>query len=397
STYGGRASVMDYPAPLVIAGPDGLDVSQAYGVGLGSWDIHSVRYGYSQFPSTVDEATALEAIVEDGLRDGLLFITDADARPMGASDPRGNLWDNGADPVDALENTVAVRRHGLDHFGVDRLPAGLPLAQLEEVLVPVYFHHRFQLQAAAKVVGGMEFDYAVRGDGQAPPRWVPAERQRRALDVLLSLLEPSFLDLPDEVLALMTPRAWGSERNREMFRSQTRPAFDALGAAESAADQVVQQLLQPHRLARLMDAERRVDGAMGLDAVVGGLREKVMAPTASGAREQSLREVVQRVIVERMMALAADPDAPLRLRLRIDNELAEWRRALGGQGGQSLALSRRVGRFLDRDAGMMETAAAQPMPPGSPIGGGYGLADSGCTFGPGPGHGHGPVRPGAAW
>ncbi|MEM1182394.1 MAG: zinc-dependent metalloprotease [Acidobacteriota bacterium] len=369
STYAGRASVMDYPAPLVTVRDGALDVSQAYGVGLGAWDIHTVRYGYSQFPSSVDERAALEAIVQDGLRDGLLFITDADARPAGASDPRGNLWDNGADAVDALETTLAVRRHALDRFGADRLPEGLPLAQLEEVLVPVYFHHRFQVQAAAKVIGGLEFDYAVRGDGQPPPRWVTPERQRRALDVMMGLLEPSFLDLPDEVLALMTPRAFGSERNREMFRSQTRPAFDALGAAESAADQVIQQLLQPHRLSRILEAERRLEGALSLRDLLDQLEEPVTAPTSGTAREQSLRDVVQRVIVERMMALAADESAPLRLRLRIEDRLTAWRDVLATRdGGQGAALARRLGRFFDHGLEYKPDAAAQPMPPGSPIG-----------------------------
>ncbi len=203
SVYG-RASVMDYPAPLVrITSQGELDFSQAYAVGVGEWDLHATRWAYAQFPPGIAEPVALDAIVQSGLRNKLYFLTDQDARPAGAANPRASLWDNGDDPVAALEQTMRVRRIALARFGEANLPAGEPLALLEETLVPVYFHHRFQLQAAAKVLGGLDYRYALNGDADpgALARPVSPERQRRALAVVLESLDPSVLDLPDEIAA----------------------------------------------------------------------------------------------------------------------------------------------------------------------------------------------------
>ncbi|MEC9373587.1 MAG: zinc-dependent metalloprotease, partial [Planctomycetota bacterium] len=151
SAYGGRASVMDYPAPLVRVRGDGLDVSDAYGVGMGSWDLHAARYAYAEFDAGADEAAELERIVREGLREGLLFISDSDARPLGGAHPKAHLWDNFDDAVTGLENALAVRRIAMDRFGEGNLPDGSALALLQEVFAPVYFHHRYQVEAAVKV------------------------------------------------------------------------------------------------------------------------------------------------------------------------------------------------------------------------------------------------------
>jgi hypothetical protein len=216
STYG-RESVMDYPAPLVTIDEHGdLDFSDAYGVGVGEWDKHAIRWSYSEFPRDVDESKELEIVVHDGLDRGLFILSDADARPGGAAHPLANLWDNGSDPVEALVATLAVRRVALDRFGESAVPEGTPLAELEEVLVPLYFHHRYQLQAAVKVIGGLEYAYALRGDGQDSTAFIDPARQMRALAVILSVLEPATLDIPDSVLAQIPPRPPGSMRTREL-------------------------------------------------------------------------------------------------------------------------------------------------------------------------------------
>jgi len=200
STYG-RASVMDYPAPLIgITLHGDLDFSEAYGVGVGEWDIHATRYAYTEILPGADEGAALDTLVAEGLANGLLFLADADARPAGAANPLANLWDNGPNPVAALAQTLAVRRIALDRFGEEAIRPGTPLAVLAQVLVPLYLHHRYQLDAAVKVVGGLDYTYAVRGDGHTGARLIDPDRQRRALGVILGILEPEVLDLPERVL-----------------------------------------------------------------------------------------------------------------------------------------------------------------------------------------------------
>jgi hypothetical protein len=378
STWAGRASVMDYPAPLIGLREDGsLDVSRAYGVGVGAWDVHTVRYAYSEFPPGTDEGAALGSIVSDGIEAGYLFLADADARPAGAAHPLANLWDNGSDPVEALRLALRIRRGALDRFGAESLATGRPLALLQEVLVPVYFHHRFQLAAAVKSVGGLDYAYAVRGDGQPPARPLDAERQRAALRAVLSVLDPTQLELSDDVVELILPRPFGHGGNRELFPSRTAPAFDPRAAASAAAGQAVQALLQPERVNRLAAQQRRDRGLPGigevLDALVATAFDERDGLTP---RQAALRRTVRSVVVDGLIVLAADDRAFPTTRAATEERLGRLaRRLAAGAGADSDAqahdawLSRKIRRFLDR--GIEPAAAAgraEQLPPGDPIG-----------------------------
>jgi hypothetical protein len=377
STYG-RASVMDYPAPLVnVTGDGGLDFSEAYGVGVGAWDVHAIRYAYAQFPPGADESGELEAIVRDGIERGLRYLTDADARPAGAAHPLANLWDNGEDPVASLSRTLEVRRIALSRLGPDALLEGEPLARLEEVLVPVYLHHRYQLEAAVKVIGGLDYTYAVRGDGQEPLRTLDPAWQRRALDVILSILDPEALDLPEPLLRVIPPRPPGHGRNRELFRGDTDPALDPLGAAATAAEMVVAGLLQPERAARLVDLHRRDPAQPGLEPVLNALIDRTFpAGVTDPPRLGEIRRVVKRVVVDGMIGLAADPRAASGVRMRVNHRLAALRASLlsteaadGATAALHAALAEDIRRHQERAMPPAELPAAAPeAPPGDPIG-----------------------------
>ena len=158
-----RASVMDYPAPKVQINQDGtLSLDEAYDVGIGEWDKVTVRYAYSHFPESMDEKEALESILSDAHQEGYYFLSDTDARPQGGAHPVGHLWDNGEDPAENLRHELNVREKGLQHFGPASLPEGRPLAQMEEALVPLYLHHRYQVEAAVKLIGGVHYSYTLR-------------------------------------------------------------------------------------------------------------------------------------------------------------------------------------------------------------------------------------------
>ena len=352
STYDDRASVMDYPAPQVRINEGGsFDFSRAYGTGIGTWDTLGVRFAYSEFASPSVEKAGLEAIINEAIVNGKLFLSDADARPAGASDPRANLWDNGDDPVAELEHLLEVRRLALARFGENNLAAGRPLALLQEVLAPVYFHHRFQIDAAAKVIGGMEYSYAVKGDEQASTRMVDAERQRRALEVLLGALAPEQLDLPESVLELLTPRPFGYGPNRELFRSQTSPAFDSLGAAATVAGAITDHLTQPERLARMIDFTRRDESMPSPEEVLEGLVDAVFEPAADSVRLAAVRQVTARAVAERMMHRAATPNLNPEVRVRLEDALDHAARHLEGSRGSGprQGLARDIRRFLDRE------------------------------------------------
>ncbi|MCB1009092.1 MAG: zinc-dependent metalloprotease, partial [Acidobacteria bacterium] len=321
----GRASVMDYPAPLLELAADGsIDASRAYAVGVGKWDLAATKWAYLETPPGGDEGAALDAVVATALRDGMFFLGEGDARDPASAIPRASLWDNGTDPVSTLETVLAVRQRALGRFGERNLVAGEPRADLEEVLATVYLYHRFQLVAAAKALGGIDYRHALAGDGQRGIEPIAADRQRRALGLLLQAVAPEALDLPESVLRGLAPKPaeWGT--SRESFASRTRPAFDALGAAATAADLVFDALFEPARAARLVDQHRRDAQLPALEEVIATVVERVFAdPESLPERQREIARVVQRTLADRLMALAADRDAAPWVRSRVDTALAD--------------------------------------------------------------------------
>ncbi|MEQ8767788.1 MAG: zinc-dependent metalloprotease [Planctomycetota bacterium] len=369
STYGGRASVMDYPAPLVtVDGNESLDTSNAYGVGIGAWDRFTIRWLYGQIAPGASEGEELAALVREADRAGLLYLSDSDARPAGAAHPLANLWDNGEDPVAGLQTTIAVRRIALEQFGRDRLMSGEPMAKLHEVLVPVYLHHRYQLEAAIKTIGGVEYDYGIRGEGARATRMVSPERQKKALEVVLQTLDPKFLDIPESVVELLLPRPPGFGGNRELFDSQTGLTFDALSAATTAAEMTLSGLLHPERCARLVDHARRDPKQPGLKWLLEQAVERVTRPSAEGsARLAAIRVATVDLLVRELIALREDPRATVATRSEVDDTLEYLVTTVPGHLPYS-TLSDLV-RYRER---MLSPEPARPRvlpaPPGSPIG-----------------------------
>ncbi|HEV8578290.1 MAG TPA: zinc-dependent metalloprotease [Thermoanaerobaculia bacterium] len=391
STYG-RASVMDYPAPLVGITPEGrLDFSRAYAAGIGEWDVQSIRYAYSEFPPGTDERAALDALVREGLSRGLIYLTDEDARPQGSASPLAHLWDNGQDAAEGLRHALAVRHIGLANFGDHNIAPGQPLALLNEVLVPLYFHHRYQLEAASKLVGGLQYTYVLRGDGQPASKPVDGQVQRQALAAILEVLSPETLDLPETTIALLLPRPAEYRPNQEMFAGLTGPTFDPLSAAATAADMAVDLLLRPERTARLVDFHRRDPSLPGLEEVLNAIEEKAFG--GGGSKSERLAEVrraVQWVVVRRLIGLSSDPQAAPAARARVDAELRTLSQSLARTDSGAAAESAHrafLGREIERYFGRLaqEDAARRPEPlpppPGQPIGMEDGsFLDDGCSW-----------------
>jgi hypothetical protein len=393
STYAGRASVMDYPAPLIgIRSDSTLDFSDAYAKDIGAWDIQQVRYAYTQFAPGADEHAGLEAILRENRDKGWIYLSDDDTRPPGAAHPLAAMWDNGSDPIAGLAHELAVRRIALRNFGEHNLPPGTPQSTLAEVLVPLYLHHRYALEAAAKSVGGLDYAYAVRGDGSPPATPVPPARQRAALAAVLGALDPAELDLPEALLGKLPPPSVDYPPHREFFGTHTAPAFDALGAAATAADLTISLLLPPERLARLVDFHRRNPSEPGVDEVLDALTARVFGGSAATPRLREIRRTEQAVTVRRLLAAASQPaqvtavraalEASLR---RLAVELAHDARG-GDPADQELraTLAGDIQRWLARPGAAASAPQAAPgapsePPPGPPIGG-WGAADE-CEWG----------------
>ncbi|MFW5947545.1 MAG: zinc-dependent metalloprotease [Gemmatimonadota bacterium] len=380
----GRASVMDYPHPLVRLTDDGrIDLSAAYDTGIGEWDRVAVTYGYGTVPSGEDEGRALERIIEEARERGLIFLSDQDARPAGSAHPRTHLWDNGRDAAAELRRMMAVRRAALDRFGEAAIRMGEPMATLEEALVPLYLHHRYQIEAAAPILGGKYYTYAMRGDGQVPIRRVPGDEQRAALDALLETLTLPALALPRPIIDLIPPRPYGYPPHRELFDRYTGLTFDPIAPAATAADMTVAMLLHPERAARLVEQEALDPELPGFQDVLDRLEIATFDAEPADGYETEIRRVVEDVVVTRLIELAGSaPMAQVRAlaehRLRGLADRLEDRAGDHAARAHALRLSAEIRRFLDRPA--MPAARPGPLdpPPGSPIGSGAGGGPAGA-------------------
>jgi len=385
STYEGRASVMDYPAPKIDVRPDHtLDFSHAYATGIGPWDVRQTLYAYAQFVPGEDEQAALEAILQENASLGYRYLSDPDTRPAGAAQPFSAMWDNGADPIAELQQAMTVRRVALTRFGERNLPYGAPLGGLAEVLAPLYFHHRYQLEAAAKSIGGVDYAYAVKGERHSTAVPVSPARQRAAIEAVLSTLEPEALDLSDSLIARLLPPSVEYPPRRELFDSRTGAVFDALGAAGTAADMTLATMLPAERLARMVDLHRRDASFPGVEELLTAIEKKVFTgPVPKAPRLQEIRRTIQATTVRRLIMAASDVKQTTAVRAALEQELARLSKSLGRNGSSQdralgLTLSRDIERFLARPAGASIAAAppnAPPDPPAGPPIGGWGDAD----------------------
>ena len=372
------ASVMDYPHPMATLNPDGsLSLENAYDIGIGEWDKRTVIWGYQDFPDDVNEEEALDNIILETIDMGLLYLSDEVARPQGGSHPDAHLWEYGSDPIEQLDHIMDIRRAALNRFGEQNIRMGRPMANLEDVLVPIYLFHRYQTEATVKLVGGVDYSYNLRGDGQPGPAVVSADRQRNALTNLLRTLDPAELALPDHLTTLIPPRPARIATTREHFRGYTDPILDPVAIAETAAQLTSGLLFNSNRAARLAVQQSRDSSQLSLDEVVqivlNSTLKKEMPPGYHGAVQRGVNTAVLRSLLQLAADQNASPDVLAIANQQIRN-LREW---LGAAARTGSDLSKAHYHFLEemierfqKDPAAFEAPPAPYTPPGAPIGSG---------------------------
>ncbi|HKR24573.1 MAG TPA: zinc-dependent metalloprotease, partial [Allosphingosinicella sp.] len=364
----GRYSVMDYPAPRVGLVDGAPDLGDAYGVGVGRWDRFAVDWLYGA--RTDAEAAPLMAAA---LAEGLRFVGDDEARPPHSAQPQGSLWDDSADPVAELERMMAVRRAAVSRFGPAALYPGEPVANLRRKFVPIWLLHRYQLEAAAKLVGGVQFAYSVRGDGQERALPVALAEQRRALDALLATLAPEALAVPPGLLPYLSA-GWSGSPDRqetiEIFRTAGGPIFDPMAASEVAAQLTLNNLLVPERLNRL-----EIQNGLTPQDVFERLIARALT-VETREHDEGLERRIGTAILLALARVQRDPALSPTIALALSDRLSRLAAQLSGTGGGGAqsAWSRGLGRLLgDREAlaaVLTEQRRIPQIPPGMPIGGG---------------------------
>jgi hypothetical protein len=367
SSTQGRYSVMDYPAPRIELENGAPSLRDAYGVGVGPWDRFAVKWLYAPTDS------AARPIVAEARSQGLRFVADNDARPVGAGQPEGSLWDDSADPVGELRRIMEVRRVAVGRFGAHALPPGESLADLRRAFVPVWLLDRYQVEAAAKSIGGVNFPYAVSGE-QAVATTVPGSSQWAALYALLDTLSPAELTVPARLQPLLSSGFGGSSDRQteiEIIPTAGGPVFDPLKATEVGAMQTLNALLAPERLNRLESQHAADNQVPAPGQVFDLLLDRTLASAGNEVgRRIATTTVLALARVQRSAALS--PTVQLQLSGRMDRLADRLERIRGVDQQQDWA--RGLAALL-RDREALDKVIADPrripeVPPGMPIGDG---------------------------
>ncbi len=367
------ASVMDYPMPKIALKGGAIDISNSYARGIGVWDKFTVDWLYGDPAPGTDPDAHAAAKMARSVASGARFMTDIDGRAPDSPTPYNSMWDNGADPVAELDRLMAVRAHGIANFGESAILPGTPMAELRRKFVLVWLLHRYQVEAAAKMVGGMEYGYTVAGDGQAPAAPVPAANQTRALDALLRALDPATLTVPPRLVGLLSAGINGRanpQYTQEIFASAGAAVFDPLVAADIGAQAVLEAMLAPTRLTRLNQQTLADAGLPSAAALI----DRLIAGPVEGAQDAVGRRIAYRTITT-LARTSRDPDTSPDVAALIEDRLERLavRLAKTSGTGDGAAWSRSMARLLgdaerlDRDIERLPRAPA--IPEGMPIGG----------------------------
>lgn len=362
-----RASVMDYPHPQISLNNGDIDFSNAYATGIGEWDKVTVAYSYSEFDKNGDEEEALNQILKEAQDSGLRFITDSDARASGGAHALAHLWDNGKSSADELNNVLELRKKAISNFSEDNIRSYEPYSVLEDVFVPLYFYHRYQVEAATKVIGGLDYNYTVKKDGQFTVEPIDVDIQKETLEAVLKTLTPETLAIPKNKLNLFPPRAFGYNRSRESFKGKTGVAFDPLSAANTASDMTLKYLLHPQRANRLVLQKSLDDNQLSLDDVVDNVIKQTFEKTFKDAYLAEIQQQINVNVLKYLMNLATNDESYFQTKAIANNAIRNI-----AQGNLSLDEMKMQYNFMIKEfyehPEKFKIELSPKIPDGSPIG-----------------------------
>ncbi|WP_282050272.1 zinc-dependent metalloprotease [Maribacter aquivivus] len=365
-----KSSVMDYPHPQFSLINGEVNFAKAYEVGIGDWDKVTVAYSYQNFNEGENEKEGLNKILDKAKTDGLRYITDQDARPQGSAHVLAHLWDNGTNVSKELDDMLKLRKVAIANFSADNIQEGTPYSVLEDVFVPLYFFHRYQTEGVAKVIGGLEYNYAIKGDGQEVVAIADKTMQEEALKVVLKTLDANEIAIPKDKLSLFPPRAFGTPRTRESINGKTGVSFDALSAVETASDMTLTFLLHPEKASRLIQQKTIAKDNVGLDEVL----DKLIAATINKKQKDAYLSEAQTIINFRVlfhiMNLAGHTNVHPQVNAIASQKLNELNIQLikdSGSNAISAEMVKRIKTFGEHPE-LFKVIPSPKIPDGSPIG-----------------------------
>lgn len=366
-----NASVMDYPHPFIKLVNDDLDFSEAYATVIADWDKVTVAYSYTQFEENVNQQEALNNLLKNAYSNGMRFISDADARATGGAHPIAHLWDNGEDAAQELERILKVRDKAIHNFSKDNIRSNEPYSVLEDAFVPLYFFHRYQTEAAVKVIGGLDYNYAVKGDNQFTVKTVDVERQEKALSAILKTINAETLAIPKEKLALFPPRAYSYNRDRESFKGKTGVGFDPMSAAVTATYMSLSLLLHPERTNRLFQQKSLDENQIGLEEILDQLVQSSFGVNHTDTYKNEIQQLINERVLLQLMNLALSDDALFQVKFHANNAISKISRDYIYHKKKGTAYATQFGQIIKEfysEPDKFKINKPSEIPDGAPIG-----------------------------
>lgn len=364
-----KASVMDYPHPQFSLENDEISIANAYDTGIGEWDKVTVKYSYANIPENTSEREFLNSVIEQAQEDGHQFISDSDARAQGGAHINAHLWDNGKNATEELERILKIRKKGIENFSVDNIRTSEPYSVLEDVFVPLYFLHRYQVEAAVKIIGGLDYNYAVKGGKDEIWDSATLEMQQNALNAILKTLDAEVIAIPKEKLELFPPRAFGYNRSRESFKSNTGVAFDALGAPVTSANLSLSLLLHPERMARLVQQKSLDKKQLGPEKVLNELISNTIKKSHRNAYLNEVQEAVNYQVLLQLIKLAENESATAKVAAIANAQIEELKKWLSNKDGAFYQqMYREIKKYRENPSEYKTKLNVPNIPDGSPIG-----------------------------
>ncbi|MEM6516435.1 MAG: zinc-dependent metalloprotease, partial [Bacteroidota bacterium] len=370
SSVNSRASVMDYPHPQLAVKNGKIDFKNAYATDIGEWDKVTVAYSYSQFDKNSNENVQLNSILENAQKKGLRFISDSDARASGGAHLLAHLWDNGATPAQGLANVLQIRKQAIANFSKDNIKSFEPYSVLEDVFVPLYFFHRYQTEAATKVIGGLDYNYAVKNDGQLITKPIDENQQRQTLKLLLETIDVETIAIPKPKLGLFPPRAYGYNRSRESFKGKTGVAFDPFSAVNTSSDMTLKFLLHPQRANRLVLQKSLNKNQLGLEELIDGILKVSFEQNYDDSYLMEQQYQVNANVLKCLMNLAVNKESYFQTKAMANKAIFELASQFDKSNFAEMQFGNMIKQFYEHPE-KFELEPSPKIPDGSPIGGGF--------------------------
>lgn len=272
-------TVMDYaPANLVVAGGELVQGDYA-SIDIGPYDMWAIEWNYTDGDP--------QAVAGRAAEPGLGFMAeDGQFSP----DPQAKAWDLGANSIDHAEAVIVFVEHARARFLDQAIDDGESWQKARRLFGMLLGKQLGAIAEASHWVGGAHITRFLKGDLEDadPVTPVAVAQQRRALAFIVreAFREDAF-GLDPALMRKLGSDNWYDDGFAD---DHDWAIHDSVLGIQAAA---LTMLMNPTRLRRVQDNERRVDSAddaLTVPELLAAVREAIWSPLAATGGEFSNRK-----------------------------------------------------------------------------------------------------------